>query len=113
MAYKVVIQPQAESNIAEAFSHIAVYSPRSAQRWFIQVKNAIQSLDEMPKRCPIAPEARDLDFELRHLLHRHFPSVYRIVFRIFEEAGEVHILAVRHGAREPFSEEEMKPFLKL
>lgn len=113
MAYKPIILPQAEADIAEAFIYLSEGAPEAATRWYHLIKTEIESLSAMPARCPLAPEAAKLGLELRHLLYGKRPGIYRIVFRIVEEAQEVHILAVRHGARKSLTDEEIQPFLKL
>jgi plasmid stabilization system protein ParE len=112
MDYKIVVLPQAEVDIAQAFTYISKHSPEAAARWYQKVKSAIASLHQMPARCPKATETAKLGVELRQLLHGKHPAVYRIVFRIVNER-EVHVLAVRHGARKPLTEEEARIFLEL
>jgi len=64
----------------------------------------IASLNEMPNRCPLANEAESTGFSIRQLLYGR----YRVVFRIYEEEKAVHILAVRHSARDALSEDEVR-----
>ncbi len=113
MAYNLVVMPQAQADIQEAFAYLSQHSPEAARRWYLTVREAIETLSEMPARCALAPEAAKLGVSLRQLLHGKHPSLYRIVFRIVEDAGEVHVLTVRHGARRPLTEDEMAPFLEL
>lgn len=113
MAYKPIVQPQAEADIAEAFAYLSERAPEAAARWYRRVRDEIASLAEMPLRCPFAPEGAKLGFELRHLLYGRRPGIYRIVFRVLEDAREVHVLAVRHGARRPLTDEDVRPFLEL
>lgn len=110
MTYRLVIMPQAEADIAEAFSYLSERAPEAAARWYRQVRTEIESLATMPARCAVAPEAARFGVELRHLLHGQNPRVYRIVFRVIEETQEVHIITVRHVARKPLTDEEMQPF---
>ena len=113
MAYQLVILPQAEADIAEALTYLAERAPEAATCWYRRVRAEIESLAAMPARCPIAPEAVKLGLEVRHLLYGKRPGIYRIVFRIVEEVQEVQVLAVRHGARKPLTEEDVQPFLEL
>ena len=118
MAYQLIVQPQAEADIIEAFHFLSARSPEAAGRWYREVRAAMHSLAEMPARCPLAPEAamlglENLGLELRQLLYGKRPGIYRIVFRIVEDAGEVHILTVRDGARKPLTDEDIQPFLEL
>jgi len=113
MASKLVVLPQAEADIAEAFTYLSERAPEVAAHWYRHIRGEIKSLTEMPARCPLAPEGTKLGLELRHLTYGKRPGIYRIVFRIVEEGQEIHVLAVRHGARRPLTDEEIKPFLEL
>ena len=71
----------------------------AGMRWFVALQNAIASLAEFPKRCPLAPESAVFPIEVRHLLYGHKPQVYRILFTIEEKT--VYVLHIRHGRRQP------------
>jgi plasmid stabilization system protein ParE len=68
-------------------------------RWFLALQDAIASLAEFPKRCPLAPESAVFPFEVRHLLYGHKPHVYRILFTIEDQT--VNVLHIRHGRQLP------------
>lgn len=111
MDYKIIVFPQAENDLAKAFSYLDEHSPNAASRWYRHLTDAINTLTELPERCAHAPETEKLGVEIRQLLYGQHPSVYRIVFRIVNENQEVHILTVSHSARKPLTEEEMELFL--
>lgn len=67
-------------------------------KWFRAMEEAISSLAEFPKRCPLAPENKMFSFEVRQLLYGHQPHVYRILFTV--QANTVHVLHIRHGRRQ-------------
>ena len=113
MAFQVLLQPQAEADITQAYAYLSERSPQVAAHWYRCVKDAIQSLADLPLRCPVAPEADKLGFPLRQLLYGRQPGIYRIVFRVLEDAQQVHVLTVRHSARKPLSEDELKPFMDM
>ncbi len=71
-------------------------------RWFLALQDAIASLAEFPRRCPLAPESTAFPFEVRHLLYGHTPHVYRILFTI--ENQTVYVLHIRHGRRQPLKQ---------
>ena len=48
-------------------------------RWFGRMRTAIDSLANMPGRCPLAPESAEFPFEVRQLLYGSWPHVYRIL----------------------------------
>ncbi len=68
-------------------------------RWFLALQDAIASLAEFPKRCPLAPESAAFPFEVRHLLYGDPRHVYRILFTT--EDDTVFVLHIRHGRRQP------------
>ena len=39
-----------------------------AEKWLIRLFQAILSLDQLPSRCPVIPEAKELGYPARHLL---------------------------------------------
>jgi plasmid stabilization system protein ParE len=68
-------------------------------RWFAALHDAIASLAELPRRCPLAPENDVFPFEVRQLLYGRKPNVYRILFTIEDQT--VYVLHIRHGRRQP------------
>lgn len=111
MAYKVILTPRALFDADAATGYIRQYAPDRAARWFNGLTRAVLSLDEMPQRCGLAPEASKLGVELRQLLYGKHTSVYRIIFRIYEqEPGEgiVRVVAIRHGARDQLTEFQLR-----
>jgi hypothetical protein len=63
------------------------------------LEGAVYGLAIYPDRCPVAPEARNLRRELRHLLFGQKPHVYRVIYQVDERRQAVWVLTVRHGAR--------------
>ena len=100
MKYVVITEPQAEADMAEAYRWIAINSPFHAAKWVQGMEAAILSLDWSPQRCSRAPEADTFGKDIRQLLQGN----YRILFTICETT--VHVLHVRHGAREHIKPEE-------
>lgn len=108
MAYKIVLQPRAEADIAEAHLYILERAPEAAARWYQGIKAAIQSLAKMPARCSGAPESEQLQHGLKQLHYGKRMGTYRIVFRIVEDRQEVHILTIRHAARKSLEIDDLK-----
>jgi plasmid stabilization system protein ParE len=52
----------------------------------------------MPERCPLAPEDALHAEEIRELFYGKLPGRYRILFTVRHES--VHVLHIRHGARD-------------
>jgi plasmid stabilization system protein ParE len=101
VTYRVIILPPALDDMELAHRRIKRESPMRADTWVNGAERACQTLSEMPRRCPLAPENDSLDYETRQLLY----GAYRILFTI--EDDTVLILHVRHGARRSMTPDEM------
>src|ERR1044072_6710784 len=94
MSFKVVVEKEAEDDLKETVRWIAPLSPEKAARWCVDATEAIESLENFPARCPLAPESKRFGAEIRHLLFEK----YRILFIIEDET--VYVLRVRHQAQD-------------
>jgi plasmid stabilization system protein ParE len=92
LRYRVELTPAAKHDIGNAYAWLKEHTPGYADRWLVGLHEAIGTLAEMPQRCPLAPEAAEMNKEVRQLL---FQS-WRIVFRVYER--RVGIAHVRHSA---------------
>jgi plasmid stabilization system protein ParE len=92
-----MVETPALQDIEAAYLWIAERDSEAAHRWFNSIYETIGSLELFPERCPIAPESRFFDREIREAFHGRRQYKYRILITATE--GEVHILHVRHGAR--------------
>ncbi len=72
---------------------------QAASRWYNGLEEAVYALVIYPDRCPVAPEARKLRRELRHLLYGKKPHAYRVIYQVDERQQTVWVLTVRHAAR--------------
>jgi plasmid stabilization system protein ParE len=98
MVFRVRYSSQAEADLDGILEWLISHQAGVAGlRWFDGLENAIGSLVSMPWRCPLAPENATLPFEVRHLLYGRRPHVYRILFRVIDDA--VYILHIWHGSR--------------
>jgi plasmid stabilization system protein ParE len=98
MSYRVIITPNAESDLRQAYQFIRKDSALAAGRWVRDIRKVIKSLSTHPERCALAPEAEMFDEPIRELLYgRGNRGTYRILFAV--EAPAVYVLAVRHGSR--------------
>jgi plasmid stabilization system protein ParE len=102
MTYHVIIQPQAEAEIEAAYLWRRERAPQAAARWFAEIVEAINTLEQFPGRCPLAPEHAHFAEEIRQLLFGRRNDVYRILFTI--QGDTVHVLHVRHGAQQQLTE---------
>lgn len=91
--YRVDVTRTAARDIATIYAHIAHANPLAAATWLDTVERNITSLEQWPRRCPIIPEASDLEVEYRHLINAPYRTIFRIV------GAQVIIIRVIHGAR--------------
>ncbi|MEA5471403.1 type II toxin-antitoxin system RelE/ParE family toxin [Spirulina sp. 06S082] len=102
--YKIVIQPEAEQGIKDAYFWFSNYSPRQARSWLEGLYKSILSLEKMPLRCSLVFENDFFEEEIRQLIYGKGKSAYRILFTVMENT--VHILFIRHSAQQPLSPED-------
>ena len=97
MRYKVEIGVVALAEVRDAFDWLAARAPKGADRWRAGLLLAVDSLEHMPMRCPLAPECDYFGREIRQLLHGKKGRQHRILFEV--RGDTVYVLRVRHGAR--------------
>ena len=85
--FSIDIPPLVVEQIKEQAYFIAEDKPKVALEWYDQVFDKIVSLEQLPERCPEAPESKFFEFKVHHLLI----GEYRILFRI--ESDKVMILS--------------------
>ena len=90
--YRIEIKPTAENDLARRYQQIAEESPRNAVNWYLQTIEAIEKLDILAERCPIAPEDLDIQHGIRHLIIGDYRALYLI------NGDVVEVLHVRHGS---------------
>lgn len=101
MAYLVELSRTAEAEVLEAFVWKGERSASAANQWYNGMMTALASLEDNPKRCPLAPDNDAFPEEVHQLLYGKRRDVYRILFSI--RGVTVYVLHVRHGAQKPFS----------
>jgi len=104
MAFELEISNAAEEDIQEAAAFIAADSPSAAIRWHTELWELIFSLDHMPSRFPVIPEAEKLGTPYRSAMHYS----HRVVYRIDEAKNTVFIVRVYHGARGPLHPNDLE-----
>ncbi len=113
MAFYLDFSDAASMDAQDALAWMEQHSPKYAADWYIGLMDAIFSLEEMPRRCPFAPENDFSTREVRQLFYTKRSITYRIVFVIVkeatdEEAGELRVYRIRHGAQRPLTAGEFK-----
>lgn len=100
MGYKVEITEKAQEEVRDAVRWIAQHSLDKASLWHFELMRKVESLENSPVRCPLAPESKTHEQEIRHLIF----DKYRILFIIEDET--VYVLRVRHQAQNVLSLDE-------
>lgn len=103
--WRVIVELPAQRDIADARLWIRERDPGAADRWFDGIYDTIGSLELFPERCPLAPESKSLNAEIREIFHGRRQHKYRILFTV--TGNTVHVLHVRHGARLGLGETEL------
>ena len=107
MAYRVEIAKNAEADLEELYHWVVQRAPHQGAKWFNGFERAILSLDQHPKRCPVAPESFYPDQPVRVLSYGRKPHVYRVFFTVDDAAKLVRVLHVRRSARKPPMPDEL------
>lgn len=110
MSYRVVLQRFAVQDLDDAYLWAARNAPETAARWLGRFQSALQTLEQNPDRCPLAPENRKVDVELREFLFGRRPHVFRAVFLV--DADTVRILRIRRACRRTLSQLELDQTLE-
>jgi plasmid stabilization system protein ParE len=106
MRYRVDITARALQEIDEQLAWLANRSAPGAARWHEKLCAAVESLEDDPMRCPLAPENDwHLGNELRQLCIGKRRGLYRILFEI--RGRVVYILRVRHGSQDLLDPEDI------
>ena len=102
MEYRIELTRRAERDMEDIYDRISTTDSVAGANWFTGLENAIYSLEKMPCRCPLAPESKNWDQPLRHLLYGAKSDTYRVIHTVDEARKTVWIRTVRHGAMDEF-----------
>ncbi len=105
MSYRVVITANAKANLRSYYRRAAESAPVTASRWLDRFEEALQTLAQNARRCPLAPEDELVDAEVRQLLFGRGRNVYRALFTI--SGDDIQVLHVRRGARDTATPDEL------
>lgn len=105
MNYRVDVSETAEVEIDRIYLWILRRSPERASVWYEGFLREIESLSEMPRRCPLSRDDHGYAGEVRQLLYGRARNAYRVIFSIIEsddpsQESIVRVLHVRHAMRE-------------
>ena len=107
MEYRVDI---AETALADAEEYIGFLQekkqePHAAALWWNGLIDAVSSLEKMPERCPMIPEASFFQETLRHLIYHS----HRIIFHVDRREKTVTVLRIYHASRKQLTKSSHKP----
>jgi plasmid stabilization system protein ParE len=112
MAFRVEIAPRAFQDLDEIAGYIERQASfEQAEEWFNGMIAALGTLEELPHRCPIAPESRAIGQEVWVLLHGKRNHRYRVFYSIRQKTpatGNVRIFHIRHWARNRLNADELR-----
>jgi plasmid stabilization system protein ParE len=95
--YRILMDAVVAEDLEEIFEYIAKDSPRNAAGMVQSILDGIASLDTFPNRNVIELQPDAAKPPVRSLPIKP----YIVFFRVDEDRQVVHILRVRHGARQP------------
>ncbi len=104
MLFRIEVTRSAEADIDAAYLWSFEQSPEYAGKWIRGLYRTIFTLRELPARCPVARESRELGREIRQLLYWQGRHACRILYEIREET--VFVLRIRHTAQDDLDPEE-------
>ena len=105
MIYRVIITPEAETDLRTSYRYIRSQAPRAARDWIRRARQCAKSLARRPERCPLAPESVSFEKPIRELFFgTGNGGTYRFLFIVLDQS--VYILHVRHGSMRPLSPDD-------
>lgn len=95
-SYKVILLPEALSDLEALHAYIAKESPDNAAKVAGRILDAIEKLALMPRRYAAVRTRRRLSYELRSIVVRPYKVFYSV------EGQAVYVRTIRHSARRPW-----------
>ena len=95
-SYKVILLPEALSDLEALHAYIAKDSPGNAAKMAGRILDAVEKLADMPRRYGAVRTRRRLPYELRAIVVRPYKVYYSV------EGDAVYVRTIRHGARRPW-----------
>jgi plasmid stabilization system protein ParE len=102
ITYRVKLSIRAEQDLNSIYERISADDSAVAALWYFGLEKAINTLRNLPRRCPIIPESKDTEGGLRHLLYGSKRDAYRVIYEIDEGAQLVSVITIRHSAMDEF-----------
>jgi plasmid stabilization system protein ParE len=101
MAYQIEISPTAVADIESIFLWLKENSPERAYRWVRGCYEIMLTLENFPRRCPLALESEYMGIEVRQLLYKkQFSILFTVSEAVDQQDGIVRIHRVRRGSQQ-------------
>ena len=111
MAYRIEISRPALLDAENYYLWLKNKSEDIGNNWFRGLVETVNSLQNFPNRCPIAPESHSFIIEIRQLLYGKGKNQFRIIFGVSvdDKTGEdiVLIYRIRHASQKYLSDLEI------
>jgi len=108
MAYHIEFADRAARDLEALYVEKNAAESQAASRWYNGLEEAVYAVATYPRRSSLAPEARKLRRELRHLRYGKKPNVYRVIYEVDERQQTVWVLTIRHGPRQKLKAFDVK-----
>lgn len=96
MGFKIEYSQRAEADLDAILTWlIEQQAGHAGLRWFEGLQAAVDTLRELPQRCPLMKKDPRVNFEVRQLFYGKKPHVFRVLFRII--GHNVIVLRIRRG----------------
>jgi plasmid stabilization system protein ParE len=106
--YRVDVTGPALEDMEEAVEWIARESIEQAIAWELRAWEAIESLAELPQRCPLMTELLEMHPDIRQHCFGTGRHIYRVIFSI-QDSSTIRVLRVYHSARSLSPEQLQAP----
>jgi len=97
--YSVEMTDAALAAITAQANYIAIedQAPLNAERWLARIWDAVDSLEQSPRRAAKAEEDAYVEYEVRRLVI----DSHLLLFTIDDDSRKVWVIGLRHGHRLP------------
>jgi plasmid stabilization system protein ParE len=116
MAFRVDISPRAFDDLDQIARYIKQQASfEQAEEWFNGIVAAIKTLEDLPHRCRVAEESRELGQEVRLLLHGKRNRQYKVYYSVQQTTrskGTVRVFHVRHWARRTPNTDRLRELMR-
>lgn len=106
MTFRVLLTDKADADVDSILRWFHDQRATEAgRRWFAQLMDRLDTLEQHPDRCPLAAESEDVGLDVRELLVGRRRYKYRILFTVSER--NVTILRVWHSSRDAITRKDL------